>query len=258
MKTRIYIIKLNSIISYFAILVAFTTVLSLLGITGMKAVEVFASVRSIPIYSVDYTEKKASITFDCAWGSDDIPDILNTLERENIKATFFIVGEWAQKFPQMVKLIAEKGHDVANHSHTHLRMGVLDEERIYKEIVQCNNKLEEISGKKVELFRPPYGDYNDLVVKTAGKAGCYTIQWNVDSLDWKPGISKEEIMNRITKRIQPGSIILFHNDTPHTAKLLPTIITDLKKNGYSFLPVSELIMRENYYIDHEGVQKRKK
>lgn len=242
---------------YISLVILCTIIFSLISITGMKVIGVTAVSRDLPIYCVESNEKKASITFDCAWGADDIPNILNTLEKENIKATFFLVGLWAEKFPETVKLIAEKGHDVANHSYSHIRMGVVDNQRIKEEIVKCNQVLEKLTGEKVDLFRPPYGDYNNSVVAGARKEGCYTIQWDVDSLDWKPGITQEEILNRITKRIQPGSIILFHNDTPHTAKLLPTIIAELKKEGYSFVPVSELIMRDNYYIDHEGRQKRK-
>ncbi|HHV96431.1 MAG TPA: polysaccharide deacetylase family protein [Clostridiaceae bacterium] len=254
---RIYVFKLKNVIICISLVILCTIIFSLIGITGIKAIGVAAISRDLPIYSVETKEKKASITFDCAWGADDIPSILDTLEKENVKATFFIVGLWAEKFPETVKLIANKGHDIANHSYSHIRLGAVDNQRIKEEIVKCNQVLEKLTGNKVELFRAPYGDYNNSVVAIARKEGCYTIQWNLDSLDWRPNITQEEIINRVTKRIEPGSIILFHNDTPHTAKLLPAIIATLKKEGYSFVPVSELIMRDNYYIDNEGRQKRK-
>lgn len=255
---RIYVFKLKNIVICISLVILCTIVFSLIGITGVKAmIGAVASSRDLPIYSVERKDKKVSITFDCAWGADDIPKILDTLEKENVRATFFLVGLWAEKFPETVKLIAEKGHDIGNHSYSHLRMGVVDSHRIKEEIVRCNQVLEKLTGKKTDLFRAPYGDYNNSVVAGARKEGCFTIQWDVDSLDWRPGITEEEILNRITKRIRPGSIILFHNDTSHTAKLLPTIITTLKKEGYSFVPVSELIMRDNYYIDNEGRQKKK-
>jgi polysaccharide deacetylase family sporulation protein PdaB len=255
---KIYIIKLKTIVVFAIITIALIILAAVWGITGTDSFEVLAQKREIPIYSVECKEKEASITFDCAWGADDIPQILEALETEDVKATFFIVGQWAEKTPQYVKMIADKGHDIANHSYSHLRMGVLDTDRIEKEIFLCSQKLEDITGNKVDLFRAPYGDYNNNVIRTAKKLNHYVIQWDLDSLDWKPGISQEEILNRITKRIKPGSIILFHNDTPHTANLLPTIIESLKKDGYSFLPVSELIIRENYHIDHEGKQRRRK
>lgn len=219
--------------------------------------QVFNQQKELPIYYVDRQDKKVSITFDCAWGAGDIADILNTLEKEEIRATFFIVGQWADKFPDAVKMIAEKGHDIANHSNTHIRMGAADKSRIFNEIRDCGQKLEVMSGQKVNLFRPPYGDYNDVAIRTARELGYHTIQWDVDSLDWKPGISRQEILSRITKKVTSGSIILFHNDTPHTAKLLPTIIAELKKQGYGFEPVSKLIYTDHYYMDVDGKQKRK-
>jgi peptidoglycan/xylan/chitin deacetylase (PgdA/CDA1 family) len=84
---------------------------------------------------------------------------------------------------------------------------------------------------------------------------CFTFVLIHDSLDWRPGISQDEIMSRIVTRVKPGSIILFHNDTPHTAKILPSVISALRNNGYDFLPVSEMILRENFYIDYEGRQR---
>jgi polysaccharide deacetylase family sporulation protein PdaB len=220
--------------------------------------DVFSYNYDLPIYSVACEDKKAAITFDCAWGADDIPDILNTLNKEDVKATFFIVGQWAEKHSEAVKLIAQGGHDIANHSYSHLRMGVIGSEKIRSEILKCSSKLTEISGTKVELFRPPYGDYSKDVTRIAGEMGYYTIQWDVDSLDWKPGISQNEIINRVNRKVNPGSIILFHNDTAHTSKLLPDIITSLKNSGYELVPVSKMILRDNYSIDFEGKQRKNK
>ena len=154
-------------------------------------------------------------------------------------------------------MIAAEGHDIANHSYSHLRMGALDNARITSEIQLCGDKLREVSGKKIDLFRPPYGDYSNNVVATARKLGYYTIQWNVDSLDWKPDIGVGEIKNRVVTRLDPGSIILFHNDTAHTAAILPEIIDAIKNMGYRLVPVSELILREDFYMDFDGRQKKK-
>jgi peptidoglycan-N-acetylglucosamine deacetylase len=225
--------------------------------TCSNVISVFSVKRDLPIYYVNTAEKEASITFDCAWGPDDIPDIIKTLKKEDVKATFFILGQWAEKYPGTVKLIAENGHDIANHSYSHLRMGALDTARIRQEISSCDKKLSKISGKKVDLFRPPYGDYSNEVVGIARELGYFTVQWNVDSLDWKPGISQQEILGRINSRIKPGSIILFHNDTVHTAKLLPSIISSLKKDGYRLVPVSQLILRKDFTIDVDGRQVKK-
>jgi polysaccharide deacetylase family sporulation protein PdaB len=252
---KLIILNPRKTITVVVITIAVVLMILTFGRYGVKALETFTEQRELPIYSVDTAEKKAAITFDCAWGADDIPEILKTLKEADIKATFFVVGQWAEKFPDSIKAIAADGHDVANHSYSHLRMGSIDRDRIISEIQKCNDVLEKLSGKKCDLFRAPYGDYNNSTIIEARKLGCYTIQWNVDSLDWKPGITQDEILRRIDKYIKPGSIILFHNDTPLTAKLLPKIIADLKDKGYSFVPVSELIMRDNYYMDNEGRQK---
>lgn len=256
---RVYVVKTNHFI-YVRIGIAFMIfICAVLALTNIpwNATNVFSENRELPIYSVKQSEKVVSVTFDNAWGAGDIPDIINSLEKENVKATFFMVGQWAEKYPEVVKLISENGHDIANHSYSHLKMGSIDMKRMKYEIAECGKKLNEITGKEVELFRAPYGDYNDSVINAAKELGYYTIQWDVDSLDWKPDISREEILNRVLKKVRPGSIILFHNDTPHTAKLLPQIIQAIKKEGYRFVPVSELILRENFIIDFEGRQREK-
>jgi len=158
----------------------------------------------------------------------------------------------------MVKLIADNGHDVANHSYSHLRMGAIDNNKIRTEILKCDEVLKRITGKKPELFRAPYGDYDNDVIRIARELNEYTIQWNVDSLDWKPDITPEQIKERVLNKVDNGSIILFHNDTNHTAKILPSIIEELQDKGFEPVPVSELIMRENYEINFEGRQIRKR
>lgn len=237
----------------------FLIILAILVVVGFggKSIETVANKRHLPIYSVETKEKVVAITFDCAWGADDIPNILDTLKQRNAKATFFIVGQWGEKFPDAVRLIASNGSDVANHGYAHLRMASISASKCKSEIELCNQKLEEISGVKVNLFRPPYGDYNNTVIDTCNSLNCYPIQWDVDSLDWKKEMSKEQIFDRVTKRVKPGSIILFHNDTQYTAELLPKIMDELIAKGYTFKPVSELIMKDNYYIDDQGRQQKK-
>jgi polysaccharide deacetylase family sporulation protein PdaB len=218
-------------------------------------IQVFSSKKRIPIYSVETSLKKVAITFDCAWGADDIPEILDILEMENVKASFFLVGLWAEKYPESVRVISEAGHDIANHGYAHLRMGVLEKSKIAEDINKCDRVLYSITNKKPDLFRPPYGDYDNDVIEVADSLIYYSIQWDVDSLDWKSTMSAPDIIERVTQRCKNGSIILFHNDTKHTVKVLPDIIKSLKQQGFEFEPVSKLIYRENYTIDHTGRQK---
>lgn len=254
----IYVLNLKKKMWLLAFTLVILAILIIVLSLGDKVVGVFSQNREIPIYSVESIEKKVAITFDCAWGADDIPVILDTLKKEEIKATFFIVGQWAEKFPDKVKSISLEGHDIANHSYSHLRMGNLNQTRLVYEISEANKRLSNISGKEVNLFRAPYGEYDNNLLNTAKDLGLTTIQWNVDSLDWKVGISQTEIINRISQNTTPGSILLFHNDTVHTSKILPSIIKNLKDNGYTFLPVSQMILKDNYTIDFEGKQRRKK
>jgi len=253
---KLYFIRANRMVVCVAVASVVLLALFAVNIVRNDALSVFSSRREIPIYSVDVQDKKASITFDCAWGADDIPDILNTLKKANVRATFFLVGTWAEKNQNIVKQIADDGHDIANHSYAHFRMGSLDRTKVSSEISQCGELLEKLTGKKCDLFRAPYGDYNNTVITEARKLGYFSIQWDVDSLDWKPGISKDEILRRIRTKVRPGSILLFHNDTEHTAKLLPLIIEELKSENYELVPVSELILRDDYYIDNEGRQRK--
>lgn len=248
------VISRKIIISVLA--VAVITVLLLMSING-GAIMAGAKSREIPIYSVENESGKVSITFDCAWGADDIPVILNILNEKKVKATFFLVGEWVRRNPEEAKMIAEQGHDVANHSENHFKMSALNRDKIKKEIIECSKTIEGVTGKSTDLFRAPYGDYNDNVITIAKQTGHYTIQWSLDSLDWKPGISEESIIERIS-RVQSGDILLFHNDTSHTNKILGEVIDKIREKGLNPVPVSELIIRDNYEIKHDDRQVKKK
>ncbi len=255
---RIYLINLKPFLlkTVLTLLFVALTAYLLVSIFQNAAADVFTQKKQIPIYSVETGQKQVALTFDCAWGADDIPQILDTLERENVKASFFLVGHWAKKFPESVNLMYNNGHDIANHGFSHLRMGALNKDRIKGEIAECGTVIENIIKKKPDLFRPPYGDYSNSVVDIAKKLGYYTIQWDVDSLDWKKDISRDTIIERVVSRVRNGSIILMHNDTTHTAHVLPDIIKSIKSKGFEFVPVSRLILRENYTVDYAGRQKR--
>ncbi|MCL2416088.1 MAG: polysaccharide deacetylase family protein, partial [Defluviitaleaceae bacterium] len=121
---------------------------------------------------------------------------------------------------------------------------------------EAHAKIFELLGLEMDLYRPPYGEYNDVVLDAAESLNYYTIQWDIDSLDWKrEGV--ETIVNRVVghKKLQNGSILLFHNDLPHTPEALKIILNNLQGRGYSFVPVSELILRKDFSIDHTGRQR---
>lgn len=224
--------------------------------TGAYAVYYGNTPRLVPIYSVEREDKAVSISFDCAWGTDYTDDILNALKVSNVKATWFMVEFWAEKYPEYVKKIDEAGHEIGTHSSTHSYMSKQNAEEIKLELTQSSKVIEDITGKKVELFRPPYGDYDDELIKTASELGYYTIQWDNDSLDWKDLSATDIAMRVINGVTRPGSIILMHNNGLHTAEAVPIILETLKNKGYSFVPIGELIYKENYIIDGTGRQQK--
>ena len=209
--------------------------------------------RKLPIYRVRTDEKKIAISFDCAWGVDYTDALLSVMEKEQVKCTFFMVEFWTEKHPDYVKKIFDAGHEIGTHSATHPYMSKLDKTAIERELYSSSMAIEKITGKKVEVFRPPYGDYDNLLIDTAYSMGLYTIQWDVDSLDWKD-LSAKEILNRVVSRVKSGSIVLFHNQGLHTAQALPSIIKRLKSEGYEFVPIGELIYRDNYQMAPDGEQ----
>ncbi len=214
-----------------------------------------AGERDLPIYCVqkDENDKKLSISFDAAWGNEDTQNLIDILKERNIRTTFFVVGEWVDKYPESVKALSDAGHEVMNHSADHPHMTQISIEDMKKQLNNCGDKIEAITGRKPDLFRPPYGDYNNDVVGTARECGYYTIQWSIDSLDWKD-LSADEIYNRVVPKAEPGAIILFHNAAKHTPEALPKILDALIEQGYEVVPISELIMRENYKVDPNGKQ----
>ena len=209
--------------------------------------------KELPIYSVDTEEKKISISFDAAWGAEDFPKIMEVLDKHNVKTTFFMTGEWVEKYPEGVKILVEKGHDLGNHSATHPDMTTLSKEKQKEQILAVHNAVKELTGYEMELFRPPYGAYNNEVIRTCYELEYYPIQWSVDSLDWK-GISADEIKQRVLKNISPGSIVLFHNAAENTPEALPGIIEALLADGYTIVPVSQILLKGDYSIDHTGRQ----
>ena len=248
---KIWLISKKTGIICIAFLIALLTLIS---IGRNSAVTVAKTERDLPIYCVDKGEEKIiSISFDAAWGADDTMKLIEILDKYQVKATFFVVGSWVDEFPDAVKALSDAGHEIMNHSNTHPHMTQISKEKMKEELEACNQKIAAITGKTPDLFRPPYGDYNNDVVKTVRECGSYTIQWSVDSLDWKD-LSAAEITKRVTEKAHPGAIVLFHNAALNTPEALPCILEKLLSQGYQFVPISDLIYRDNYRIDQAGKQ----
>lgn len=244
--------KINSyLISLSTVLILFSMAFIL---TNNKTLETAASTKELPIYNVATQEKKVAFTMNCAWNANDIDSILETLAKNNVHITFFMVGQWVDKYPEAVKKISQAGHEIANHSDMHKHVNNLNLEQNREEIVKCSEKIEAITGKKTTLYRGPYGEYNDTVINAAKSQNHTTIQWNLDTLDYS-GLTGEEMWKRLESKISSGSIILSHNGTKHTADSLDMLIKNINKKGYEIVTVSDLIYKENYYIDVNGTQR---
>ena len=211
--------------------------------------------KFLPIYKVETEENKIALTMNCAWNADDIDKILEILEKNNVKITFFMVGDWIEKYSEAVKKVYEAGHEIGTHSDTHPHVNNLSYEENVKQLENSNDKIEKIIGTRTNLYRTPYGEYNQTVIKAAQDKGYYTIQWNLDTLDYT-GLTGEEMWNRIKDKIGSGDIILMHNGTEHTADSLDVIIKKIKEKNLEVVKISELIYKENYTIDVNGTQKR--
>ena len=212
-----------------------------------------ATARQLPIYCVQRDQKVVSISFDAAWGNEDTHQLIDILGRYQIPATFFVVGDWVEKYPESVKELHDAGHEIMNHSNTHAHYPQLTGEEVVADLNACNDKIEKITGVRPTLVRLPYGDYDDHSINAVRSVGMEPIQWDVDSLDWKD-LSAPEITKRVTGKVQPGSIVLFHNAAKHTPEALPGIIECLLQEGYTFLPISQIILEGDYTIDHTGRQ----
>lgn len=250
------VVKLKSI--RYVLLVLLVSVLLAISFNGVSSAQVFFgySTKLVPVYSVQTDKKQVAISFDAAWGADKTEKIMETLKEYNVNATFFLVGFWVDKYPELVKKISDNGFEIGTHSNTHPDMTKLSRDSAKLELTTCIEMIESITSKKVELFRPPYGAYNNQLIEVCNELNIIPIQWSVDSLDWK-GLSAQEITTRIINGAKSGSIILCHNNSDHIVEALPMVLDRLMGQGYTVTSVGELVYKDNYTIDRAGVQKLK-
>ncbi|MBR6823576.1 MAG: polysaccharide deacetylase family protein [Firmicutes bacterium] len=206
-----------------------------------------------PVYKVDTAESRVAISFDASWGAENTLQILDILDEYGVKTTFFLVNIWLEDYPDMAKEIVARGHEIGLHSVTHPHFSALSEQQIREELEQNRRLIADTTGYTAELFRPPFGDYDDRTVSISAELGIVPVQWSIDSLDWKD-LSAAEIEERVLKKIGAGDIVLFHNAGLHTPEALPNILAALAERGLQVVPVGELIYRDNWYVDNNGVQ----
>lgn len=206
--------------------------------------------RNLPIYSVEREDSKVALTFNCAWEDKDIDQILETLSKYDIKATFFLVGQWAEKYPESACAIKDAGHELGGHSYDHKDYANMSEEQIKEDITKTIEVIENTTGTKINLIRVPSGSYNNQVISAVEDMGCVPIQWSIDTIDYG-GADCESIFNRATEKTQSGDIVLMHTGTDNTAATLPRILDSLSSK-YQLCTVSQLLLDDNYYVDNAG------
>ena len=224
------------------------------GITAIvTSVGTHASERLLPIYRVERGDKKISLTFDVAWENSNTQELIDILDEYDACATFFVTGDWCDRYPEDVRLLFDAGHEIQNHSDQHPHVEGININDLINDTKEASRKITMITGVEPTLYRAPYGEYDDSMLTTLGGMGMTVIQWDVDSIDWQESTA-EEIKRRILDGTESGSILLFHNDLENTTEALPQILTELQAQGYEFVPVSELIYTESYTIDANGEQ----
>ncbi|MGE6492291.1 LysM peptidoglycan-binding domain-containing protein [Exiguobacterium sp. NPDC077395] len=200
------------------------------------------------ITSVNTTNKVVALTFDDGADGANTNKILDILAKNNVKATFFLTGSGANNHPQYIKNIAAKGHQLGNHSYTHPDFTKLTATQMKSELDRTEALIKSLTGKTTKpIFRAPFGAVNSTVLNGVGAAGYgYTIQWNIDTIDWK-GLTASQINTKVQTNIKPGSIVLMHTGAgaPGTPLALPTMISQLKAKGYQFVTVSQLLAYQN-------------
>jgi polysaccharide deacetylase family sporulation protein PdaB len=237
---RIFVFTRDTVIRVSLIAALLTVSLIFILYPGERSAPIFAPKDNIPIYSVKTSGMQVAITLDAAWGTDKTAAILDILDHYNIKTTFFVTGMWAEKNEAILREIADRGHEIGNHSYSHRDFAKISDEEIVKELEKCTAAIERITGHRTSLFRAPYGSWNARIVDVVGREQYDFIQWDVDSIDWK-GLTPAAMEARIFARVQSGSILLFHNDAQHIVEALPPIIERLQTQGYKPVTVTELV-----------------
>lgn len=249
-KRKIMLIAIIGIIT-----VVCGCVLNFAGIVPVSAAY-FNKGRKLPIYAVKTDENQLSISFDAAWGADKTSQIMDICDEYQIKATFFLVGFWVEKFPDKVKEIHNRGFEIGLHSNTHPDMTKLSRQKITEELQTNINMIENLIGEKPKLFRPPYGYYNNDLIEVCESLGISCIEWSVDSLDWK-GLSASELSSRVLSRATAGDIVLFHNNSDNITTGLKMVLDGLKMKQLKVVPIGDLIYYDNFTINTQGIQIKK-
>lgn len=195
-------------------------------------------------YAENTTEKVLYLTFDCGYENGNTPAILDALKKHHVPAAFFIVGNYLEKNPDLVKRMRAEGHIIGNHSYHHPDMSQMGKEEFQKELAQLEDLYEQTTGEKMaKFYRPPQGKYSDNNLQLAKELGYRTIFWSLAYVDWKQEEqpTHEEAMSKLLKRVHPGAIVLLHNTSRTNGEILDEVLTKWEEMGYHFASLEELV-----------------
>ena len=196
--------------------------------------------EGIVIRQGEADDPRIAFTCNVDWGEDVLPDVLEILEENDLKITFFISGKWANNNPWLLRTIYVQGHEIQNHGYAHRMCSGISEQEVREEIGKTEDAIKYYTGVKTNIFAPPSGDYDEKTVSIC-KDMDYTLSlWSVDTIDWREDSTAKVIQDRVLKRDLNGAILLMH-PKEETVKALPAIIEEIGSRGLSIVPLSELI-----------------
>ena len=252
---RIFVLKKSTIIRavVFIVLLA-AAVIYTQAIASDSAPAIGEAGKEMPVCSVETDDPVVAITIDTAFGDDYTDEILKILDEKKVKATFFVLGLWAEKNPAKLDAIVKAGHEIANHSMSHTRYTDMTPEQIKEDVGKANENIKKATNKENIFVRMPYGAFDDKTIKTLQEEGYIPVKWSLDSKDWKQA-GKEALKNNVINNLKKGSIIIFQNNIMDTSQALGEIIDEIKKRDYKTATLSEMMLTDNFIIDDNGVQK---
>lgn len=207
-----------------------------------------AGQNPIPVYRVETSQRAMALTINVVWGTEYVPKLLGELEKEKVHATFMLGGAWAKAHPDLVRQMQSDGDELGNHGYNHRHPNQLSLSQNVDDIERTNQVIRQIAGVQPSVYAPPYGEFNQTVLKAAHDAHMTLVMWTIDTIDWRPSSSPENMTQKVLARAAPGYLVLMH-PTDRTVRALPQIIQGLKHQRYHLVTASQLLAMGTWHTD---------
>lgn len=193
-----------------------------------------------PIYQGNTGQKNVAITVNVDWGEEYIPQMLTEFQKQDVVATFYVTGTWAEKNKDLLKQMAQEGHSIQNHGYKHVHFNTLSSEQMATQITKTEKVIKDITGQKSTFFTPPYGELSKQLMTVVSERGYNLTMWSVDTIDWQRP-DPETIVKRVMNKVHNDAIVLMHPTEP-TVQALPSLLSQLKKDGYNMIPMEKIVI----------------